>query len=183
MHARMGNPAVFDREGKVTFRLKLIGGELGLMWKHCDIASEFLGRFHAVDAARLGVDANELNHNISYVANELLENAVKFGSSGNVEVETGLVRREFLLRISNTVTREVAARFQELIAELDEGEDPGTMLIERIEANAENPDLGSSGLGLLTLMSDYGVQLGWQFADGVADEPVTVETHVGLPLD
>ena len=61
--------------------------------------------------------------------------------------------------------------------------DPAIMLIERIEANAENPDLGTSGLGLLTLMSDYSVQLGWKFADADADEAVMLETHVGLPLE
>ena len=182
MQAQMGNSDVVNRDGNVTFRLKLIGDELDLMWKHCDIASEFLGKLHAESSAGLGVDANEMIHNISYVTNELLENAVKFGASRDVELQTGLENREFLLRISNTVTKDVAARFQALIAELDEG-DPGIMLIERIEANAENPDLGTSGLGLLTLMSDYSVQLGWKFRDAGTDEPVTLETYVGLPLD
>ena len=182
MHAQMGNAEIVNRAGNATFRLKLIGDELDLMWKHCDIASEFLGKFHAENSAGLGVDANEMKHSISYVANELLENAVKFASSRDIELETGLEQGQFLLRISNTATQEVVSRFQDLIAELDAG-DPGMLLIERIEANAENPDLGTSGLGLLTLMSDYGVELGWKFAHTGQDGTVTLETHVGLPLN
>ena len=181
MHEQMGNSEIVTREGDVTFRLRLAGDALDLMWKHCDITSEFLGKFHAESSGELGIDANEMKHNISYVTNELLENAVKFGSSGNIEVETGFERQEFLLRIFNTVTREVATRFQNLLTEF-EGGDPAIMMIERIEANAENPDLGSSGLGLLTLMSDYSVLLGWTFADEGDDQSIGLETHVGLPF-
>ena len=38
--------------------------------------------------------------------------------------------------------------------------DPGDLLIQRIEANAAGTGSGS-GLGILTLMNDYGVRLTW----------------------
>lgn len=170
------------KRGSATFRLKLIGDSLGLMWKHCDIASDFLGKFHAERSASLGIDSNEMKHNISYMANEVLENAVKFGSSGNIELQTTLGGQQFQLRIWNNLTAEAATRFQGVIAEL-EGGDPSTMLIERIEANAANPDLGVSGLGLLTLMSDYGVQFDWKFDNSNGGRSIVLETHASLPLD
>ena len=67
-----------------------------------------------------------------------------------------------------------------LLGEITAG-DPGEMLIKRIEANAAGA--GGSGLGLLTLMSDYGARLSWKFQpNGTPNGPVYTETLARLRL-
>jgi hypothetical protein len=56
-------------------------------------------------------------------------------------------------------------------------------MIERIEANAENSSSGGSGLGILTLMSDYSAEMGWIFGDKGASGTLDITTRVRLPLD
>ena len=182
MLEQMGNAGVFNRQGSATFRLKLMEGPLELVWKHCDITADFLGKLHAARARELGGDVNEIWHNISYLVNEMLENAVKFGSSGDVELETGLGQGKLQLRICNSVERTAAVRFQNILDGLQAG-DPSEMLIERIEENAANPNLSTSGLGLLTLMSDYGVEFGWKFNESDGSQSIKLETHASLPID
>ena len=56
--------------------------------------------------------------------------------------------------------------------------------LERIEANAMSEEENSSGLGILTMMSDYGVEFGWQL-DGGPDgdlSPVAIHTYARLRL-
>jgi hypothetical protein len=59
--------------------------------------------------------------------------------------------------------------------------DPQQLLLERIEQNALNPENDISGLGYLTMISDYGIRFGWAFREQ-ADAVVTIETQAWLPL-
>jgi hypothetical protein len=72
-------------------------------------------------------------------------------------------------------------RFGTLLDELACG-DPGELLIERIEANAANENSNASGLGLLTLMNDYGARLGWQFDPQGTGETGQLRTYAVLEL-
>jgi len=60
--------------------------------------------------------------------------------------------------------------------------DPGELLIERIEANAAEPFGSGSGLGLLTLMNDYGARLGWTFRQETPEDPILLHTFAELAL-
>ncbi|MEK1850672.1 MAG: ATP-binding protein, partial [Phyllobacterium sp.] len=60
--------------------------------------------------------------------------------------------------------------------------DPGELLIRRIEANAERVDMSGSGLGLLTLMSDYNARLAWVFSQPDDNNLVCLEVFASLPI-
>ena len=166
-----------------TARLTLRGGPLDLGWIHCGMTAEFLGNLVAGLAARLGIDANDARHSVSYLANELLENAVKFRAegAGDVVVEMRLEGAKFELLLSNFAPEKNAAAFQAFLAQV-EARDAGDLLIERIEANAADDSSSGSGLGILTLMNDYGARLGWRFEQKNEGEPVRVETYAALTL-
>jgi hypothetical protein len=70
-----------------------------------------------------------------------------------------------------------------MLAELT-ASDPGELLIARIEANAADAGASGSGLGLLTLMNDYGARLGWIFHDAGAGAggPIGLDTFAALDL-
>jgi hypothetical protein len=162
-------------------RVRLAEGPLELSWHHCSTTSDFLGDFFASLATRSQGDYNEARHSIGYLINELLENAVKFRAPGDIVVEATLADGNFEVCVANLVPEETARRFQGLLADIV-SRDPGELLIERIEQNAADPLSSGSGLGLLTLMSDYGVRLGWKFRRDSPDGPVVLETYAALTL-
>jgi hypothetical protein len=166
--------------GAESCRLRLAEGPLEISWQHCSLTSDFLGDFFAEHAAG-GVDAHDMRHSIGYLVNELLENAVKFRAPGDIEIEAGIHDATFGLCVQNRVNADTAERFQRLLAEITAG-DPGELLIERIERNAADPDASGSGLGILTLMNDYGAELGWKFLPDAEEGLYRLETYAALRL-
>lgn len=161
--------------------LTLAEGPLDLTWHHASTTSEFLGEFFALRSAALSLDYNETRHSIGYLVNELLENAVKFRHPGDISIKTSIEGKRFEIRVSNLIAPETAQRFSALLDEIT-ARDPGELLIERIEANAMDETSSASGLGLLTLMSDYGARLGWRFRDEEGKDAVRLDTFAALTL-
>ena len=157
-------------------------GPLTVNWQHASATCEFLGDIFAIRHAKNGQEYSEARHSIIYLVNELLENAIKFRTPGDIEVWCSLENGNFELIVRNPTSNAVASRFQSLLSELT-GRDPGELLIERIEANAADANSSASGLGLLTLMNDYGARLGWHFSDAPADGTVVLSTHASLTLN
>jgi hypothetical protein len=162
-------------------RLRLADGPLDVQWHHCTITAEFLGDLYALRCAATGLDAHDARHSIGYLANELMENAVKFRTPGDILVQSSLQGARFEIRVINLIDEATSARFQPLLGELT-SRDPGELLIERIEANAEDASSGGSGLGLLTLMNDYGARLGWTFSRDKPAGAIRLETLAALDL-
>jgi len=164
-----------------TLRLVFFDGPLELGWSHAGATAEFLGDFFSGLSAASGANVNDARHSIGYLVNELAENAVKFRAPGDVVLEASLDGRNFTLKLANFASAETTTRFGTLLEEIV-SRDPGELLIERIEANAEDPEAGGSGLGILTLMNDYGAELGWTFEQAGRDAPVRLETFAALAL-
>lgn len=161
--------------------LRLADGPLDLSWHHCGTTAEFFADIYARRCRATAGEFDDARHSISYLINELIENAVKFRAAGDVLVEATLEAKRFELKVINLVEAATAERFQALLAEMVD-QDPGELLIARIEANAEDASSSGSGLGLLTLMSDYGARLGWIFSEASGKEPVRLETFAALEL-
>jgi hypothetical protein len=170
--------------GPSAFMMKIVlsEGPLAVSWQHASATCEFLGDVFATQHARAGKDYGEARHSIIYLVNELLENAIKFRSPGDIELRCSLEGGTFELLVRNHASADVASRFQSLLAEVT-ARDPGELLIERIEANAADETSSASGLGLLTLMNDYGARLGWNFNDMPAGGTVVLSTHASLTLN
>ena len=160
----------------------LAEGPLGLSWQHASATCEFLGDVFATQHAKAGLDYNEARHSIIYLVNELLENAIKFRMPGDIELRGSLEGGNFEVTVINRTSPDVAEKFQGLLAELTT-RDPGELLIERIEANAEDENSSGSGLGILTLMNDYGARLGWHFSEAPSGSAVVLSTRAALTLN
>jgi hypothetical protein len=181
MTKRYGEPRPADIEP--TARLTLYDGPLELGWLHAGATADFIGTFFADLGARAGLDGNDARHGISYLVNELVENAVKFRApdGGEVMLAARLDGANFELLLSNIAVAETAGRFGAILDEIV-SRDPGELLIERIEANAADDSSTGSSLGILTLMSDYGVRMNWTFEPHAKGTLVRVETYAALPL-
>jgi hypothetical protein len=166
--------------GENVTRLRLFEGPLDLGWKHCAMTSDFVAEFVALRYRSSRNLYKEVRHNVGYLTNELIENAVKFRASGEIVVEASISSNNFRTKVTNHVDKETAEQFQHLLSEITAGE-PGDLLIKRIEANAMGTGSGS-GLGLLTLMSDYGAHFAWVFGTGEQDHNIPLETYASIAV-
>jgi hypothetical protein len=125
---------------------------------------------------------------VSYVANELLENAIKFNDRGtNFKIKFGIyfiaeADMTAVLFATNSVSAEGLDKFQKFIQELL-CSDPEKLYVQQIEKTAQEKNSGESGLGFLTMINDYSAKLGWKF-EIVQKEPkmIAVTTMVLVPV-
>ena len=125
---------------------------------------------------------------VSYVANELLENAIKFNALGtNFKIKFGIYFIEeadltAVLFATNSVSAEGLDKFQKYIQELLYS-DTEELYVQQIEKSAEEENSGASGLGFLTMINDYSAKLGWKF-EIVQKDPkmIAVTTMVLVPV-
>jgi hypothetical protein len=121
---------------------------------------------------------------VTYVANELLENAIKFNNQAtNFKIKFGIYFIEeadltAVLFATNSVSAEGLDKFQKFIQELL-CSDPEKLYVQQIEKSAEEENTGVSGLGFLTMINDYSAKIGWKF-EIVQKEPkmIAVTTMV-----
>lgn len=153
-------------------------------WQHVGVTADFLGSLFSAAAAKDGADGLAARHSIGYLVNELLENAFKFRLQNDTPVSIGarLEAGQFLLALQNAISDETAAGFEALLSELM-ASDPGDLLIEKIEQNAEGDSDSGSGLGILTLLNDYSVEMGWKFSETETKGVIELTTFSRLPLD
>ena len=157
---------------------------LPFQWVHCDSTAtalaSYFSAFFPERAQGDEVGREEMAFSVNYVANELLENVHKFGSGKRMELRACMTETDLLLWTRNAAPAEARVRLESVISGILQG-DPQELLLERIEQNALNPESSASGLGYLTMMSDYGVRFGWAFREQANDTAV-VETQAWLPI-
>jgi hypothetical protein len=138
-------------------------------WRNNDLSADFLADYFSTFFPAKGSDPAasrrqaEIKSAISFIANELLENAMKYcdgQADGAISLQLQLHDDHVLFIARNGVEVAQAERFQESIRELL-ASDPGDLLIRRLEAGAGQGDV--SGLGFLTMLNDYAAELGWKF--------------------
>lgn len=161
-----------------------------LRWKTNGLSADFLGdyvrNFFPGDTSEDITKQSEVRGAVSFIANELLENAMKYsdehaGQLVNLEVHLFSDRLVFLSK--NSVRQDAIDGFKSYLKELTTS-DISEMYINQVEKSAASGDDDSgSGLGYLTMMMDYEAILGWQFGQSQNNSQVTiVTTMVQLPL-
>lgn len=162
------------------FAIEINCENVTLHWNQCHQLADFLSAYFACFFTDRET-RNDMTHSISYVLNELTENAIKFRSKGDVLISSSIGPEEIGFMICNQIAASSVPAFQAILTEIT-SRDPGELLIERIEQNALNSGSKASGLGFLTIMNDYGVKLGWTFEDGDDKEHVALKTMARLVI-
>ncbi|ACK64878.1 conserved hypothetical protein [Rippkaea orientalis PCC 8801] len=119
---------------------------------------------------------------VSYVANELLENTMKFSDpNSDHDIKIGvhfLNNSEFTVTVfaTNAMAAQDIDKFQYFIQELLSCE-PDEFYVRQIEKSlSEEEEEESSGLGLVTMMMDYSAKLGWKFETCPKDPKIVLVT-------
>jgi len=153
-----------------------------------DFISEYFKIFYVSRQEENGDILNDillenLQNSVKYVANELLENAMKFQAPiiypTAARIFLSLYNDKLVFYIKHSITAQQAESFEIFIKKVLEN-DPQALYMEAMRESAREENAHRSGIGLLSMICDYNAKLGWKFEsiDGVP--LVTVTTMVTL---
>jgi hypothetical protein len=155
-------------------------------WRNNGLSADFLADYVITFFPRDESDPashrrqQEIRGAVNYIANELLENAMKYCVEQLAQPTTirlVLVADAVMFSETNTTSAERAREFRGFVRELAEG-DAALLYVQQLERAADGT---GSGLGLLTMVNDYGARLGWQFED-LGSGAMRVTTQVRLEI-
>ena len=151
-------------------------------WRTNGLSADFMADYFATFFPSSDTEA-EVKSVVSFIANELLENAMTFNDETTehpIRITLQLHEERLVFLATNSINPQAVGKFQAFIQELVTC-DPGELYIRQLEQNAEDETRTGSGLGLLTMMNDYLAKLGWKFETVQTDpEVITVSTMVQL---
>ncbi len=155
-------------------------------WRNNGLSADFLGdylsTFFPGDDKGARHKREEIRSGVSYIANELLENAMKYNegvAKQGIRICMELDPHEVRFFVSNSLSDETSESFKALIHRLLT-EDLDDLYMEQLERNAEEDAEDGSGLGYLTMLNDYGASLAWRFDRVEGSQRVT--SLVRLPV-
>lgn len=122
--------------------------------------------------------AVEIKSAVSYIANELLENAMKLTCNLSLDpivIQLRVMTDRLIFTTTNSIESQAVESFQAFLAQLIES-DPQELYVSLLEKSASDGDRFEDHLGYLTMMTDYGVKLGWKFDRTSTDPEVTLVT-------
>jgi hypothetical protein len=160
-------------------------------WRNNGVSADFLGDYVTTflpsngDMASGGSNQDEIKHAVTYIANEFLENAMKYHER-DVDIPIGirleLTSDEIIVSARNAVGAEQAKRYKTFVENILR-QDARELLLGQLETGSAGAGPNDSCVGLLTMISDYGVQLGWRFEiHPEYSEMMTVTTSAILSL-
>jgi len=166
-----------------------------LRWRNNGLSADFLADYLATffpisDSEAISLEQRkEIRGAVSYIANELLENAMKFNDESTlypISLQFQLYSDHLMLSATNSTPKENVEHFQSFIQELlhCDLQEFYIRQIKRAQENENTMNNKSTGLGLLTMLDDYNAKLGWKF-ETIQEDAQTINvvtTMVQLPI-
>ncbi|OHE72341.1 MAG: hypothetical protein A2007_04770 [Verrucomicrobia bacterium GWC2_42_7] len=150
-----------------SLQMQLNPEEFGIMWRHCDVFSKLITDYAGTflqekrDSRYTSRNWFGLKDSISYLANEMLENALKFRDGGEISFQIDILESQVVFFVTNIIHKSKVAKFQELL--LYYGSKPAEdILLETLEKNSTG-DSKASAIGLLTIINDHEAKVSWEF--------------------
>jgi hypothetical protein len=187
--ANCGQPG--ERCEYLALSFSPLSAPLRSRWRNNGVSADFIGDYVMTflpadgDMASGGRKQSDIKHAVTYIANEFLENAMKYHER-EVDIPIGirleLTSDRIIVSASNGVGAEQAERYEAFLQRTAEG-DAGDLLVKQLEESSSGTEGKESCLGLLTMISDYGAELSWRFEVYPASTRLmTVTTSAILPL-
>ncbi|MBF0266353.1 MAG: ATP-binding protein [Gammaproteobacteria bacterium] len=137
-------------------------------WRNNGLSADFLGDYVKTFFPKDESDPTteykqaEIKSNVSYIANELLENSMKYSSLNShamISIAVYLMPEQIIIQGINEGSEQQWSNLLKIINELQEN-DPADLFVQRMEQDALGET--SSGLGLITMINDYDADLSWK---------------------
>ncbi len=156
-------------------------------WRNNGLSADFLGDyFAAFFPGEAGIE-NTLNlkdtvkASVSYIANELLENAVKYSDESinlPISITLRLYDHAMIFQVANYANQTIARAYQQFIEEIHSS-DLDELYMQQLEKTALGE--GGSHMGILTILKDYNATGGWKF-ERLPDSPSVSRVNVMVHL-
>lgn len=142
-------------------------------WRNYGLSADFLGDYfatffpgssHKAGSTEDLMQRDTVKSAISYIANELLENAIKYHSDraqDPISISLFLYEDLIVFQSINLVEPLPAEQFKGFIQAILSAGDIDHLFSQQLEKAAMGQ--GESHMGFLTMMCDYGVEFGWGF--------------------
>ncbi|MDA0269074.1 MAG: ATP-binding protein [Cyanobacteria bacterium] len=139
-------------------------------WRNYGLSADFLGDYFAAFFPGTALPDSAINQQdtvkgaISYIANELLENAIKYTDESLVTpISISLYLQEDLItfRVVNHANESTANSYIDFVQRIITAEDIDALYTAQLEKAALGE--GQSSMGLLTMIGDYQAQFAWRF--------------------
>ncbi len=156
-------------------------------WRNYGLSADFLGDYFANFFPGGDVPESTINlkdtikATVSYIANELLENAVKYSDESvllPVSITLRLFDQDIVFQVTNYANQIVAQQYQQFVQTL-QAADIDELYTQQLEKTALGE--GGSSMGILTIIQDYAAQGGWRFEQLIENpsiSKVTVMMHL-----
>jgi hypothetical protein len=127
----------------------------------------------------------EIKSATSYIANELLENSMKYCDYSvryPISIQLQLDADQIRFFVTNSINKSSVDSFITFVEELMIS-DSNELYFRQLEKNAKDENSTASSLGLLSMINDYSAMLGWKF-ETIQEKPeiTTVTTMVQLTI-
>lgn len=162
-------------------------------WKNNGLSADFIAEYFRTffvsetddDDDDDDVATENLRDAVKYIANELLENAMKFQDENvpfTARIGFSLYNDKLVFCVTNGINNQQVESFQAFINKLLT-KNPDDLYIEAMRLNARQGIDSPSRLGLLSMVCDYSAKLGWKF-ETLQNNPsvMTVSTMVCLEV-
>lgn len=162
-------------------------------WRNYGLSADFLGDYFAnffpgkeADNVSKGAstDRSTIRSTISFIANELLENAIKYQMptvQEPISISLFLHGDYIVFKSTNFVDSDQALAFKGFIQRILNTQDINRLFTQQLEMAATGT--GESNMGLLTMICDYQVEFGWRFQP-LSEQPqiwqIDVLAHLNL---
>lgn len=144
-------------------------------WKNNGLSANFLADYAKVFFPKEDEEKwRDFHDSISYISNELLENAMKYNNeASNLPVFMFVYLYDDYIRVyvKNCTLDESVVGLKAFIDRLQKS-DPQEMYMQQLEAASEDESMNTSGMGLLSIMHDYEAKIGWRFEKDEKNLPV-----------
>ena len=152
-------------------------------WRNSGLSANYLadywGTFFPVHSKSA---VNEVQDAVSFISNELLENALKFSQETDVStIRISLYLFDDCLQfyVTNPISTTTAESFKAFLHRILK-EDTHELYLALLEDRDQDSGL-ESRLGFLTILNDYGAKMGWKFeTPNQPSDTIIVTTMVQL---
>lgn len=157
-------------------------------WNHYGLSADFLGDYFAAFFPGDEVPNSKINRKdtvkatVSYMANELIENAVKYSDEATdlpISITLYLYEQGIIFRVINYANQSTVKTYQDFIQELLNS-DLDQLYTRQLEQTALGE--GGSNMGLLTMINDYAAEFGWRFQP-IETDPEIICINVMVRLE
>jgi hypothetical protein len=151
----------FNQSGRELY-LCISPGDVYDSWRRCGMVSDFASHYMSMEYE----EAKKVSNSLSFIVNELLENAVKYSGDGNEKIYITLVGtedHEIVCQVENGVNSDQYERLQRIAQQFLDREEVKQKYIRALTDDRMKEK--ESGIGLMTIVSYFNVQISMKLTE------------------